>query len=130
MNICPVCGFAMRYPPRDWHICPSCGTEFGYEDVGRTFADLREQWLRSGPTWWSPVDPQPEHWDPIQQMVNGIFLSANPTAPVVSAEVNPSMLTGKYPLPSGSIKRKRSKGKRFFTPTGALGADGTLRAVA
>jgi hypothetical protein len=78
MNLCPVCGFRMRYPPKDWHICPSCGTEFGYEDVGRTYSQLREQWLHSGPkgpAWWSPVDPQPEGWDPVEQMMKAGILT-------------------------------------------------------
>jgi hypothetical protein len=68
MNLCPVCGYLMRYPPVDFHICPSCGTEFGYEDAGRSYAELRAEWLRSGARWWSPVDSKPDGWDPYLQL--------------------------------------------------------------
>jgi len=68
MNYCPVCGFAMAYPPTDFHICPSCGTEFGYDDSGTTYEELRSRWILSGPTWWSPADPRPKDWDPYEQM--------------------------------------------------------------
>ena len=70
MNICPVCGFLMRYPPRDWHICPSCGTEFGYEDVGRTHEELKNGWIARGMRWWSPVETPPIGWSPIEQLNN------------------------------------------------------------
>jgi len=31
---CPVCFFdELPYPPRDYHICPCCGTEFGNDDA-------------------------------------------------------------------------------------------------
>ena len=48
MNICPACGYLMRFPPQDFHICPSCGTEFDYDNVGRSFAELRQAWISSG----------------------------------------------------------------------------------
>jgi A2L zinc ribbon protein len=73
MNIekmCPVCGYEMEAPPKDYRICPSCGTEFGVHDVNATVAELREAWMKSGPRWWSKVDPLPANWDPITQMKN------------------------------------------------------------
>ena len=70
MTICPVCGYLMQHPATDYHICPSCGTEFGYDDAGRSHAELRAEWLRSGAKWWSPVDPQPPQWDPYLQLEN------------------------------------------------------------
>src|ERR1700720_53818 len=73
--VCPVCGYGMRYPARDFHICPSCGTEFGYDDAGRTHEELRDVWLRNGPRWWSPVDPQPPNWDPYRQLESLFFSS-------------------------------------------------------
>jgi hypothetical protein len=60
----------MANPPSDYHICPSCGTEFGYDDAGRSYAELRTNWLRGGAKWWSPVDPQPDHWDGFVQVSN------------------------------------------------------------
>ena len=66
--LCPVCGFGMEDPPRGNNICPSCGTEFGYHDAGRTFQDLRLRWLLSGAQWWSAYDKKPEGWDPLEQL--------------------------------------------------------------
>ena len=65
---CPVCGFLMDEPPADFNICPSCGTEFSYHDVGRSHEELRRIWLESGPAWWSKVDPPPPSWNPYRQL--------------------------------------------------------------
>ena len=67
-NICPECGYEMEDPPRDYNICPSCGTEFGHHDLNSSLAELRAAWLRAGAKWWSPVEPQPEDWDPYTQL--------------------------------------------------------------
>jgi hypothetical protein len=75
VNICPVCGYQMLYPPTDHHICPSCGTEFGYDDAGTTYEDLRLRWLRNGANWWSPVDQPPPGWNPISQLFLGVYLA-------------------------------------------------------
>ena len=69
-HLCPVCGYEMEDPPRDYNICPSCGTEFGNDDALATQVQLRAEWLRNGPRWWSPVDPEPENWDPQTQVSN------------------------------------------------------------
>jgi len=60
----------MEDPPEDYNICPCCGTEFGLHDVNSSIAALRAAWLRSGAHWWSPVDPQPQDWDPYLQLDN------------------------------------------------------------
>lgn len=70
INICPVCGYLMEDPPKDYNICPSCGTEFGYHDLNSSIAELRAAWLRTGPRWWSRVDAQPYNWDPYLQLDN------------------------------------------------------------
>jgi hypothetical protein len=70
LNICPVCGYLMEDPPTDYNICPSCGTEFGYHDVNSSIAELRANWLRTGPQWWSTTDPCPLNWDPYIQLDN------------------------------------------------------------
>jgi hypothetical protein len=67
-NLCTVCGYAMDDQPEDYNICPSCGTEFGVNDVNSTVEDLRELWLESGPAWWSPTDPVPPGWNPVEQL--------------------------------------------------------------
>src|SRR5271168_4547934 len=75
MNFCPVCGYALPYSAADFHICPSCGTEFGYDDSGTSYQELRNRWIRTGPSWWSPVQPQPSDWDPVEQMRKGLILN-------------------------------------------------------
>ena len=117
MNNCPVCGYQMAYPANDFHICPSCGTEFGYDDSGTTYEDLRAQWLKTGPLWWSPVDPRPTGWNPFKQMMGGIFLNANPAAAFV-VNANKNLATWHYaPIPKLSfVRRKRPKSTTFSTP--------------
>ena len=70
VNICPVCGYQMAWPPIDFHVCPSCGTEFGYDDAGRSHVDLRSRWLEEGARWWSTNAPPPANWDPYVQLDN------------------------------------------------------------
>ena len=49
---CPVCGYGeLTTPPYDefkcaiFEICPSCGTEFGYDDVSTSFVLLQKNWI-------------------------------------------------------------------------------------
>ncbi len=75
-NLCPVCGYEMEVPPRDYNICLSCGTEFGVNDVNSTIPELRESWISAGPRWWSTVIPKPPDWNPFRQLSNlGIGLA-------------------------------------------------------
>jgi hypothetical protein len=67
---CPVCGFHLDYPADDFNICPSCGVEFGYETAGRTFAELRDEWINAGARWASSVIPQPKGWNQWMQLLN------------------------------------------------------------
>ena len=67
-NMCPVCGYEMEAPPRDYNICSSCGTEFGYHDVNSTIKELRVEWLRSGARWWNSEVPKSAGWGPFQQL--------------------------------------------------------------
>lgn len=69
LYLCPVCGYdRLEDQPENFAICPSCGTEFGYDDAFASHAELRAKWLRSGALWWSTVDAHPENWDPQQQV--------------------------------------------------------------
>jgi predicted amidophosphoribosyltransferase len=45
-NMCPVCGYGMPDPPRDYNICPCCGTEFGHHDQNASIEDIRLAWLK------------------------------------------------------------------------------------
>src|SRR4051794_6440699 len=68
--ICPVCGYNnLSGPPANWLICPSCLTEFGYNDVGQTYEELRADWIASGAKWESSL-PRPPRWDPERQLRN------------------------------------------------------------
>jgi hypothetical protein len=53
MFLCPVCCFdKMPDPPQDYNICPCCGTEFGYDDEFKSFAQLRQEWITGGMRWF------------------------------------------------------------------------------
>ena len=67
-RMCPVCGFEMDEPPAHYNICPSCGTEFGVNDVNVGIARLRQNWISRGMLWWSKTDPRPENWSPVIQL--------------------------------------------------------------
>ena len=89
----------MEDSPENFNICPSCGTEFGIHDVNTSILALRQNWLSTGPKWWSSVDPQPDNWNPLQQLAR--YLSTDETEnprlqthviylsePVISREVS------------------------------------------
>ncbi len=65
---CPVCAFWMSKAPVDYTMCPSCGTEFGVDDVDQSFSEIRSQWLDAGAPWWSTLIGPPENWNPIKQI--------------------------------------------------------------
>jgi hypothetical protein len=56
-------GISMSSP-----VCPSCGTEFGYDDSSETHADLRKKWVSGGMLWWSNNLVAPPDWDPVEQL--------------------------------------------------------------
>jgi len=129
MNFCPVCGYAVPYPPADFHICPSCGTEFGYDDSGTTYEELRNQWIRDGLAWWSPVDRPPENWDPYQQMMRGIVLNNAGTFTGGSQGFyveGTSFLAGYNSVPLIATNRKRPTGAHR-TVSGAIAHGGRGR---
>jgi len=81
VNSCPVCGYqGLRRPPRNFSICPSCGTEFEYDDFGMSREEvdqrrieLRNRWIESGPIWHSKVVPAPPAWNPVAQLLSAGF---------------------------------------------------------
>ena|ERR1039457_1185114 len=83
-NPCPVCGYSMAYPPRDFHICPSCGTEFGYHDSRRTYGELRRLWIESGARWWSSNRPAPARWSPWEQLVEAGYIAITSNTPMAT----------------------------------------------
>lgn len=64
---CPVCAYPeLPYPPRDYHICPCCGTEFGNDDIDVTHEQLREMWIAMGAEWF--FRNPPANWNPYLQL--------------------------------------------------------------
>ena len=69
--ICPVCAYReLPRPPKSFLICPSCGTEFGYEDFSTSHDVLRARWIRSGAQWYSEFLPKPIRWNGLQQLLD------------------------------------------------------------
>jgi len=106
-NACPVCGYEMEDPPKDYRvrpsyrICPSCGTEFGVHDVNASIAELRESWMKTGPKWWSLTDTVPPDWDPITQMENAGIAVRRPAA---SEDLAVSTSTGSRTIEGRDLK--------------------------
>jgi hypothetical protein len=66
---CPICYYPkLQFPPADYNICPSCGTEFGYDDFSKSAEELREEWIRGGAKWFSDTTRPPEGWNPYIQL--------------------------------------------------------------
>ena len=62
----------LPYPPRDYHICPCCGTEFGNDDAEFSHEQLREMWVAGGANWF--FGRAPDRWNPwLQLLVAGHF---------------------------------------------------------
>jgi hypothetical protein len=79
---CPICGYPnLIAPPKDYMICPSCGTEFGnddanYDSPAEAYRELRSAWLRRGAPWFSHYTPPPPSWDPYRQLAEAELLGA------------------------------------------------------
>ncbi len=78
MSPCPTCGYPLERPPSDSDICPSCGTQFGYSDSGRSYSQLREIWVRRGAPWHSRVHVPPRNWNPWWQLIQAGYEYAVP----------------------------------------------------
>jgi hypothetical protein len=65
---CPVCGFDLAGGAREFSLCPSCGTEFGYSDATRTHEELRNRWISLGAPWGGRPTLRPARWDPAGQL--------------------------------------------------------------
>lgn len=80
---CPVCGYGgLTEPPWDNdapsdEICPSCRTQFGYDDAAggdaarrqAKYRGLRKEWIARGMPWESAdIETAPDDWDPTRQL--------------------------------------------------------------
>ena len=88
---CPVCGFdGLLDPPADHTICPCCSTHFGYQDLRRSHADLRHEWMigeyGTYPRWWSKSHPAPEGWS--------LALQLHTNLPGARISVDPEIMGG------------------------------------
>lgn len=80
--LCPVCGYADATAPAfdgkqgSWsqEICPSCGTQFDYDDDHKSHAELRAEWLARQAPWFSNR-PKPDRFDPLGQLERAGLLS-------------------------------------------------------
>jgi hypothetical protein len=66
----------LPYPPRAYHICPCCSTEFGNDDADHSYEQLREMWVAGGANWF--FGRPPEGWNPWLQLIEGAHLEAVP----------------------------------------------------
>jgi hypothetical protein len=87
--VCPVCCYKnLPYPPQDYEICPSCGTEFEYHDALRSHEELREMWVGKRAPWHSRVITPPIDWNPWLQLIIGGHPEALPFKANVKIEAN------------------------------------------
>lgn len=104
MNTCPVCGYdALELPyTEDGNICPSCGTEFGYDDLLNSREDLRRHWIQVGAEWWDATLPQPLDWSvdqAVRQLRNvGYQLTSAERRAVEVARLNRGRIAGLSPI--------------------------------
>src|ERR1051325_6379002 len=67
---CPVCGFdRMTKPAQNYHICPSCGTEFEADDFLTPRPALRAQWIDKGMPGSGRSTVKPRDWSPYHQLI-------------------------------------------------------------
>jgi hypothetical protein len=115
-RLCTVCGYKMEEGPRDYNICPSCGTEFGIHDVNSSIENLQDLWLKSGPRWHSSVVAQSVKWDPFEQFIH---LYLTPNVPIFRAGST-------YPGPAkfAMVKHRRKRVRTRSVWSGPTTYDG------
>lgn len=73
----------MEESPQNFAICPSCGTEFGFDDAAKSHLELRQNWINSGASWWSRRRVRPIGWNATAQLEN---LQPHPVSEVRESE--------------------------------------------
>jgi hypothetical protein len=104
MFTCPVCFYGeMPGPPKDYNICPCCGTEFENDDDFKTHAELRLEWITAGCRWffrqpppfWNPQTQLAKaYWGPIHYSTFGKTVIATGYTQVVFGADNPFVIFG------------------------------------
>jgi hypothetical protein len=84
--LCPVCGYGqLPGPPEDYLICPSCGTEFGYDDFAATHDELRRRWVWRGAPWFATALGPPPGWSASLQLMDaGLVVRTLSEAPQIT----------------------------------------------
>ena len=68
--MCPVCGYGfLPDDAMDHDICPSCGTEFGYDDVTLSHEAISIRCLSGGGEWFYKSVGPPPGWDALTQVI-------------------------------------------------------------
>jgi hypothetical protein len=110
--VCPVCGFLLDYPAKDFNICPSCGVEFDADTVEYSVSELRIAWMNRGMEWSSRVLARPKNYDAVEQLAN-LHISR------VSSSTSPSTSQGSF-KPSSAQKQDFGLGSSSGLTTGTL----------
>jgi hypothetical protein len=105
---CPVCAYdGLEEPPAYFTICPSCGTEFGYQDTLRGHDELRADWIAQGPIWQSSVIATPPQWNGMEQLRRGGLIDYSPVGAGTQTEIAVVEI-GRHSaildLPTGSVR--------------------------
>jgi hypothetical protein len=92
MFTCPVCFYdKMPDVPKDYNICPCCGTEFGVDDELRNYTQLRQYWISTGAKWF--FNEAPPTWNPwFQLSIAGVALPYVSTVMVGGPTPNPNFV--------------------------------------
>jgi hypothetical protein len=106
MIVCPVCGYpSLPEGVFNHGICPSCGTEFGYDDIACSHEILRSGWLLHGGEWFDKLVGPPAGWNAIQQVIAAFptvrFVAKTARKPITSEFQLDLPLT---PLSCGSLR--------------------------
>lgn len=129
-HTCPVCGYGeLTDLPEHFSICPSCGTEFGYDDDMASHAELRQRWIAGGAKWWDIDESPPPFWSPVAQLRNIGYAPTNAdlvamasTEPTTTSTYNePERNMAMFANPMGSrtiigFEQKRKVFVRFSIP--------------
>ena len=62
--------------------------EFGYETAGRSFSELRREWIATGARWASRVCPTPDGWNPWMQLIEAGYSMFVPWQTQISVQLS------------------------------------------
>jgi len=78
MFTCPVCFYdKLDEPARPYNICDCCGTEFGNDDDGTSYDELRSAWISRGAKWF--FGQPPFAWSATPQLLKASVRLPNTT---------------------------------------------------